>query len=98
MLSHLLMRVTFSDHAEKVDVKVKARGLADSRRPNTRRPLYRKVVVTVKTPLMYMVAGLGVVAHTSLKGKLVAAVENLAHSQEGTRGIISGGGSDEQTA
>ena len=73
MFSYLSgMRVVFSDHAEKVDVRVVARGVADSRRPNTRRPLYRKVVVTVKTPLMYMVAGLGIVAHTSLKGQLEA--------------------------
>lgn len=76
MLKHFAgMRVTFSDHAEKVDVKVKVRGLADSRRPNTRRPLYRKVVMTVRTPMMYMVSGLGIVAHTSLKGKMVAAVD-----------------------
>ena len=50
------------------ETKSKVRGLADRRRTNTKKPLYRRV--TVKIPTMYMVAG-NIVGHPERVAQLV---------------------------
>jgi hypothetical protein len=60
------MRVFVSESAIEITTKIK--GVADKRRPNTRRPLYRRV--TVRKPAIFMVKGLGMVVHPIIDAKI----------------------------
>lgn len=54
--------------------KVVVRGIADSRRPNNKKPFYRKVVIQV--PHIIMTSGM-IVVHPSTMAKLEAAVKEI---------------------
>ena len=78
MLGHLsVLDVITSDSAADVKVRFKWRGVADVRKPNTKRPYWRRVrIVTVK-PLIYRI-GNQIVCHPSLLAEIQAAFQQSA--------------------
>ncbi len=68
------LRIIESAHC--YTTKVVVRGIADSRRPNGKKPLYRRVVVQV--PKMYRV-GNDVICHPSLIPRIKQAFQQSVH-------------------
>jgi len=68
------MPIFVDKYCYTTDIRVK--GTVDSRRPNCRKPLYKKVVV--HTPRMYLAKGIGIFAHPSIVSKLKEQYEKVS--------------------